>query len=212
LAPESPAGLDHREVREAIRAGFAGEISTSHRTNRLALRNWGKNLGAHLGSSRSTFSGEVGEDPHRKLRSDDWRCHPVNALYVDRLFALAASRGVAVYWVIPPLSPALQSRRERAGSDAAYLDFVRSMQARHPGLTVVDGRHAGYPVAEFNDPTHLNGHGAMAFSHELAAILKRRGPRARWVELPGHRDWPVDVLAEDIDQSRVALEAEAVRR
>ena len=200
------------EIREAIRADLAGETSATHQTNRLALRNWGKNLGAHFNSPGVAPPGELDEEQYAKLRSDEWRCHRVNALYVDRLLALAASRGVAVYWVIPPLSPGLQARRERSGVDAAYLDFVRSMQARHPGLTVVDGRRSGYGAGSFADASHLNGPGAMAFSHELAAILARSGPGPGWVELPRYRDWPTDVPAEDINQSRIALEAETTRR
>ncbi|WP_435010141.1 hypothetical protein P12x_001370 [Tundrisphaera lichenicola] len=200
------------EIREAIVAAFRGNPGPTEQTNRLALRNWGTNRGAHLNSPRTGFDGQVSDELHGKLRSDDWRCHKLNALYIKKLFALAESRGIEVFWVMPPLAPALQARRERSGSDAAYVALARSMQARYPNLTLVDSRGAGYEDAVFADHTHLNGRGAMSFSHELAAILDRRDEQARWVALPRYRDWPTDVRAEDIDQSRMALKAQSALR
>ncbi len=207
-----PSYRDRLEIREAVASALKGEPAPTFATNRLAERNWGVNLGAHLNSPRQTFSGDIPAETHRKLLSDGWKCHKYNALAVDRLLALAGSRGIPVYWLIPPLPPALQGRRERSGVDGAFVAFVRSMQAKHPGVTVVDGRHAGYEDAAFADHTHLNGRGAMTMSHDLAAIVGRPPGPARWVELPRFRDRAPDVRAEDVDQSRLALEAEAARR
>ncbi len=207
-----PSYRDRLEVREALVSALKGETAPTFATNRLALRNWGKNLGAHLNSSREPFSGEVSPAIHKKLLSDGWKCHKVNALYVDRLLALAESRAIPVFWLVPPLSPALQDRRERSGADRDYVALIRSMQAKHPGVTVVDGRHSGYENAVFADHNHLNGRGAVALSHELARIVASPSGPSRWVELPRFRDWPLDVPAEDVDQSRIALEAEAALR
>ena len=213
LRGRSMASLRYRaEIREAVRSALAGQTAPTIRTNRMALRNWTRNLGGHLNSSRPTFSGVIPPQIHQWFGSDDWQCHRVNRLFVDRLLALAESRSIPVFWVIPPLPTELQTRRERSGVDEQFVGFVRSMQARHPGVTVVDGRHAGYESTTFADHTHLNGRGSMALSHELARILCRTGESPRWVDLPRYRDWPTDVPAEDIDQSRLAVEAEAVRR
>jgi hypothetical protein len=201
------------EVREAIRSALDGKTAPTLRTNRIALRNWTINLGGHLNSTKSTFSGEISEQIHQWFRSDDWRCHRVNELYVNRLLALAKSRSIPVLWVIPPLPPPLQERRERSGADAKFVAFVRSMQARHPEVTVVDGRRSGYESAVFFDHTHLNGRGSVAMSRELAAILARPGRRPGWIELPRFRDWPLDVPGEYVDQTTIALdEAETIRR
>ena len=207
-----PSYRDRLEVREAVVSALKGETAPTYATNRLAERNWGKNLGAHLNSSRVSFTGEVTPEIHKKLLSDGWKCHKLNALYVDRLLALAESRGIPVFWLVPPLSPPLQERREHSGSDAAFVAFVRSMQAKHPGVIVVDARHAGYDNSTFADHNHLNGRGAIAMSHELATIVGQAHGQSRWVELARFRDRPLDVPGEDVDQSRIALEAEATRR
>jgi hypothetical protein len=207
-----PSFRDRLEIREAVRSALLGESAPTFATNRLALRNWRVNRGAHLNSSRTPFPGDIGPDVHRKLLSDGWKCHRVNATYVDRLLGLAASHRIPVYWLIPPLPPQLQERRERSGVDAAYLAFVRSMQERHPGLIVVDGRHSSYDDSTFADHTHLNGRGAIAMSGDLATILRATGDRPRWIELPRFVERTRAFSVEDVDQSRVALEAELIRR
>lgn len=200
------------EIREAIRSALRSEPAPTYATNQLAFRNWGRNLGAHLNSSRTTFSGEVSPEILKKLLPEHWKCHRVNETFVDRLFGLAESRKIPVFWLIPPLSPQLQERSEQAGVDAALIAFVRSMHQKHPGVIVVDGRHSGYDASTFADHSHLNGRGAIAMSHDIAAILKQPPGQSRWVDLPRFRDWPLTVPAEDVDQSRIALEAEARRR
>ena len=207
-----PSYRDRVEIREAIRSACAGEVAPTHATNRLAFRNWGVNRGAHLNSSRTPFPGDVDAEIHKKLLSDGWTCHRTNAVYVDRFLALADAHRIPVYWVITPLPPALQERRERSGVDAAYVAFARAMQAKHPGLTVVDGRHSGYGDPAFADHTHLNGRGSIALSRDLAAILAEGGGRARWVALPRFVDRPGSFPVEDVDQSRIALESETARR
>ena len=204
-----PSYRGRLEIREAILASLRGESSATFSTNQLALRNWGINRGAHLNSSRTPFPGEVSPDVHKKLLSDGWKCHRINATYVDKLLGLAETRKVPVFWLIPPLPPQLQERRERSGVDAAYLAFARSMQEKHPGLTVVDGRHSGYDDSTFADHTHLNGRGSIALSRDLAAILER--PAGRWINLPRFVDRPGAYPVEDVDQSRVALEAQAAQ-
>ena len=200
------------EIREAVLHALAGQVAPTIQTNRMALRNWSTNLGNHFNVSSPSFSGEIPAKVLESIGVDKWRCHRINERSIDQLFALAESRSIPVYWIIPPLSPQLQARRESSAVDDHYTDFAKAMLARHPGVTVVDGRHSGYEMTSFSDSTHLNGRGSMAFSHELAAILKRPGGRPRWIDLPRYRDWPIDVPVEDIDQSRVAVEGGAIRR
>ena len=207
-----PSYRDRFEIREAIGSAFRGERAPTYRTNLLALRNWGMNLGAHRNTPKSTFTGQVEPEIHQKLLSDHWQCHRVNAVYVDRLLAMAEKYQIPVYWLIPPLPPEMQTRREQTGVDAAFVAFVRSILVKHPGVIIVDGRRSQYQADTFADHTHLNGRGANALSHELAAILAHPQARERWIELPRFRDWPMDARAEDIEQSRIVLEAEAVRR
>ena len=207
-----PSWRDRLEVREAIRSALLGVPAPTASTNRLALRNWTINRGAHLNSARLAFSGEVRAEVHRNVGSDAWKCHPINAEYVDRFFALAEAHGLPAFWLLPPLSPALQARRERSGVEAAYLAFVRSIRSKHPGLTIIDGRHSSYDDATFADHAHLNGRGSIALSRDLAAILASPGAGGRRVDLPKFADRPGSYPVEYVDQSRLALEAEATRR
>ena len=207
-----PSYRDRTEIREAVRSSLLGESAPTFATNRLALRNWSMNRGAHLNSSRSPFPGDVSPEVHKKLLTEGWKCHRINEIYVEKLMKLAEAHQIPVVWLIPPLPPQLQAARERSGADAAYLKFARSIQARHRGLTVVDGRHSGYDDATFADHTHLNGRGAIGLSRDLALILRSPEGRPRWVDLPRFSDRPGTFSVEDVDQSRVALEVEATRR
>jgi len=207
-----PSYRDRLEIREAIRSSLQGEPAPTFATNRLARRNWSINQGAHLNASRSSFPGDVAPEIHKKLLTEGWKPHRINVLYVDRLLQLAEAHQIPVVWLIPPLPPQLQAAREGSGADRAYLDFVRSMVAKHPRLAVVDGRHSGYDNANFADHTHLNGRGAIAMSRDLAAILRGPESRPRWVDLPRFVDRPGSFPVEDVDQSRVALDREATRK
>jgi hypothetical protein len=207
-----PSYRDRNEIRQAVLSFFHGEIAPNYSTNRLALRNWSVNRGAHVNSPRNQFSGEVSAEIHRKLLSDGWKPHKINTLYVDRLLSLAEAHQIPVYWLIPPLAPELQERREHSGVDDAFVSFVRSMQARHPRVTVVDGRRSGYDASTFADHTHLNPRGAVALSHDLATLIKQGASPERWVSLPRFLDGTSTVPIEDIDETRMAIESGALVR
>src|SRR5262249_32604119 len=118
-----------------------------------------------------------------------------------------------VFWLLPPLHPEVQVRRERFGSDAKYKAFVHKLAARYPNLTVIDGRRAGYPPEALADMTHLNRPGALAFSDAVAARVGEvlSGTlTSNWVDLPRWRDGVVSEIAarvavEDVRQSARAL-------
>jgi hypothetical protein len=80
------------------------------------------------------------------------------------------------------------------------------MQARHPGLTILDGRHANYDPTAFVDTSHLNGPAAAVLSADLATILERdraaEPAPGRWLDLPPYRPHPAEVPLEDFEQSR----------
>ena len=55
---------------------------------------------------------------------------------------------IPVFWLLTPLSPALQALRDQSGAEAGYERFVRSFVERYPRLlTVLDARRGGYPAA-----------------------------------------------------------------
>jgi hypothetical protein len=206
-----PSFRSRHEIRGHLQATLRGEADRLHSINRMCLRNWTVNDGANVAARNPAFHGAVGPETDSKYQTRHFQCHPVNALFVHRLFALAAARGVPVYWLLPPLAPELQARRDQAGSDADFLQFVRSMQAGAAGVTVLDARHSGYDHTLFVDATHLDGQGAQALSRAVADVLRHdlecAGPTAapgpaRWVDLPAYRTAPVEIVLEDIEQSR----------
>lgn len=200
------------EVRGAILAAFRGEDSPMRLINRVCQRNWGVNGGANVAADNPAFTGTVSAEQHKSLLSHLWYCHRVNAAYVRRLLDLTADRGIPVYWLLPPVSPELQARREATGAEAGYLTFVRTFQSRYPHLTVVDGRHSGYDASAFVDATHLDGRGAATLTAELGTILGRADApevarASRWVDLPPYRPDPSPLPLEDVEESRAIVKA-----
>jgi hypothetical protein len=217
LSEVLPTFKSRFEVRANILAALQG-ASTSIRGPIVPWQlNWRKNNGAHLMAKNPSFRGDVNSAPN-DFFLNDWSCDPINAIYLERLLKLAASRDIPVFWLITPICPAAQARQEQIGADAAYARFARAVQSRFPNLVVIDGRHAGYHDSVFFDPTHLDRQGAAAFTIDVASVVGRclRGtpPGMRWIELPVYRDPPVDLAIEDVAQSAIALRqaSERIRR
>jgi hypothetical protein len=205
-----PSFRSRHEIRSNIKAALRGQCDPLGTTNRMCQRNWSLNDGANVAAKNPAFDGGVGPDDDRKYQTQAFRRHRVNAEYIHRLFSLAAVRHIPVYWLLPPLSPQLQARRDRTGAEADFVRFVRSFQTRSANVTVLDARHASYDHTLFVDATHLDGQGAYTLSRDVADILRhdRTGgmrETPRWVVLPAYRDCPVEVALEDLAQSRQAV-------
>ncbi|HEV3122616.1 MAG TPA: hypothetical protein VGY53_11965, partial [Isosphaeraceae bacterium] len=196
------------EIRSVILANLSG-----HRVNifdEIAAhrRNWNLNKGAMV-LPKNPHNLDDADPTNRLLSSEHWQCHIVNAVYLKKLLSLAANRGIPIFWVLPPAIPQVQARRERQGYDAAYVRFVRTVQARYPSLVVLDARHSGYGHTLFTDALHLDHEGAGRLSAQVADALDcslnhhTEGPR--WVSLPTASTAPLDIPLEDLDQSRMAL-------
>jgi hypothetical protein len=205
-------------IRAQIVAALAGDADPRLWSNVLLRRNWSKNAGAHLTVASPTVAG-LTDRQVADLRSDyypRWEVHPANLAGVERFLELAASRGVPVYWVLPPVLPALQAKLSRSGFDTDHEAFLRSFQARYPGLTVLDGRGAVTAPSAFFDANHLAAPGAYAFSLAVGDALRRsrtgRSP-SRWIALGRVRPQPLPEGLEDVEQSALALQKLApVRR
>ena len=204
------------EIRSNLREALRGESPLLGRINRVCARNWRANAGANVATRNPSFRGEVGPDEHKLLHSHLYYCERINAEYVRRLLALTKARGIPVYWLLPPLSPQLQARREQTGAEAGYLQLASASLTANPHLTILDGRHSGYGPEVFVDATHLDSQGASALSLDVAAVLRRdlgvvggagvpARPRPRWVDLPRYRDAPSAIALEDVEQSRTIL-------
>jgi hypothetical protein len=192
------------EIRADVQTALRGESPPPRRNIDAWRRNWRLNHGAHHAPKELRFRGEI--DPgNAELLPAAWQADPVVATYLERFFALAEARKIPVFWLIPPMVPALKARHEQAGTDAAFTRFARRIQARFPHVVVIDGRYAGYPHSLFIDPTHLDCQGAAFFSDDLAPIIGRSldGPATgnRWVALRAFRQRSLDIDLEDVERS-----------
>jgi hypothetical protein len=204
------------EVRSSVLSAFRGQTDRLHEVNRILWRNWTVNEGANVASLHSQYRGELPSDVEATLHPSAFHVNKANLRGIERLLHLAAERGIRVFWLLPPLSPALQSRREASGSEAKFERFVRSSQARYPRVvTVLDARRSAYPPEMFVDATHLGGRGAIALSRVVARAVraelshKDRAPARGWIALEGPHPEPagdLELALEDLDRSRVVLE------
>jgi hypothetical protein len=135
----------------------------------------------------------VAADPANfALFPPQWRCDPINRMYIKKFFALASARNIPVFWVLPPYAPPIQQLREQLGMDATISQFAATLQSRFRGVTVLDARRVGYDQSLFWDRlVHLDDEGSIALSEAIADALGRslggENP-STWVSLPGPRE------------------------
>ena len=202
--------LPSLRCREGLRAWVWAALEGRTNRNRLmmpeALDHWVRNDGAWVVPAMERSPEEI--ERNRRLYPAGWTPDSANAHYVRLFLGLAEAHGVSVYWLMPPVHPALQAASEAAGFDRKHDTFVRALQRKFPNLVVLDGRHSGYDPAVFLDPTHLGREGAFALSQDLGDMLLglRQGqsgsmPPDRWVPLPHYRPRATDprIVAARLD-------------
>ena len=209
------------EIRESVRAWVLGG-SYSNRGEVLAFqRNWRANDGSMVWPRHPEFvhgiRGEVEKMPGSASREwaislypNGWQAaSPSNRAFMLKFFELAEAHEIPVFYVLTPLHPVVQRRREAIGMDESHTRFARALRARFPGVTVVDARHSGYPRWVFMDFIHLDCLGSFEFSDDLADVVNRAldggTDRPRWVAMPAYHGRPPDVPLEDLNQSRLVL-------
>jgi hypothetical protein len=200
-------------IRRNLSAALRGERNDDRQHVPAALRrNLARNGGGVLCPAQPGRTEDLDAWSRRNFPAE-WTCHPVNRAYLRRFLALASSRKIPVFWLLPPVEPALQVRCEASGFDARHEAFVRDVRAEFPEVTVLDARRSAYDRSVFFDPHHLAREGAAAYSADLARevrlALDARASGPGWVELPAYRPAPVELGGplEDLEQSRVALRA-----
>ncbi len=121
------------------------------------------------------YDGKLTAKDVKNLHPHIFYAEKSNAKAIDQFLQLAQDRDIPVYWLLPPISPSLQSAREQSGAESAYENFIRGYQSRYPSiLSILDGRDAGYPAAAFTDATHLNARGALVLSRTVAKVIARK--------------------------------------
>lgn len=203
-----PSIYQRLAIRKSVLDSLRGSPQSLRLGNLQALRNHRQNKGALVGLRNPSYRGGVTGGYQKILVERVFRCCPAEESYLHRFLALAAAHGVRVYWVVMPLTPALQQAREARGVDAEYTRFVRSFR-KYPNLVVIDGRRSGYDHPVFVDACHLDPQGGFVLSSDVAEILRRGRGRGsddvRWVNLPPYRDRPIDVPLENALQSQLAV-------
>lgn len=209
-----PSVKDRLQIRLAIGAALRGDWIDLRGPSLLYAHNKAANDGALVYPPNPAFRGDVAAPFAQAFLPASWAPDPINARYVRRFLALAASRGIRVYWVIPPLSPELQERRDRSGLDVPYTAFIRAMQGEFANLAVLDARKSGFANGVFNDAAHLDGYGAIALSEAVGEVLASADRResSRWVELPSFHASRPERHLPDLKDSEIAVRARGAIR
>ena len=201
-----PSYRTRLELRAWLYSALAGKPATPREEVLTWERNWRVNLGAGL----LPTTVKQGKTRDELMFDMIGVCFPVpgNATYVKRFLDLADAREIPVVWLVPPIAPEVQARRDRHGYDAFFDKLLGKVVEHYPNLTVVDGRKAGYEPGRFVDVSHLDAEGAAVLSEDLADVLRDRldtpptGPRR--VALAPYRPRPLAYPLEDERQSAVA--------
>jgi hypothetical protein len=201
------------EIRGNILSALRGQEITIHKVVSMLSLNWQANVGAQI-NPKSDWPQPP--EPPSEAQPGTWVCDPVNRAFMERFLELAERSGVAVFWIMPPVSPNSQAHLHFWGEEGRYDGFVREIRSRHPSVVVIDGRRSGYDRSVFTDDVHLDRDGAIAYSASLAGCLERyfADPLAfpRVVKLPGYRTTATDVPVEDIVETAYRLATGAVIR
>jgi hypothetical protein len=176
------------EARGAIKNALGGKDGSPRPWVEIVNKIWLEADGAQpMPRGRARPSGE--DALIDGVAPPSWTCGPTDRAFLERFLALAESRKIPVFWLIPPLCPEAHARRARRGSDAAYTAVAREISSRYRDVIVVDARHSGYDDSVHSDHLHLDGLGAEVLSSDLGAVVSgwlasRSGPR--WVDLPAY--------------------------
>jgi hypothetical protein len=210
LAYQLASIKDRFQIRTNVLAALRGKPEALATLTLAYLRNRNRNRGAMIQPPNPGYHGEIAPPYYVHFVPESWSCNSVNARFIQRFLDLAASRGILVYWVLPPYCPELFAERQRRGLDVKFEAFVRHWQSRYPNVVVLDAERSQYGPEAFNDASHLSRPGACALSADIGELARTRtkasaGPL--WVQLPKYRDRPPSVAVEDLAVSANQIHA-----
>lgn len=175
----------------AARRSPAGGVGARSFAERL-MDGWLTHQGAEIHQADGRFDGRMEPELERRVYSGVWRVNPAFDGYFRRTAALAAAHEIPVFWLVSPIAPEAQRRRDDLGLDAAHSRNLRAILARTRNVTVLDARHAGFTADTFVDSCHLNSEGSERLTSAVARAVETclrdrrpqgRPPEGRWVAL-----------------------------
>jgi hypothetical protein len=201
-----PSIKDRGEIRAGTLAALQGKRTEDRDAIGAFLRNWSVNDGAQPISKLSQLA--PSDAWFKDVYPSHWKCHPVNAIYIERFLELASSHQIKVFWLLPPYRHAFQELCEKNGVDHDFERGIRRVLSRFPSVVVLDGRKAAYPDSVYGgDPIHLDFEGATAFTEDVAVMIKecltKKRSESRWLAMPDYRERPRHPSVEDLNQSRM---------
>jgi hypothetical protein len=182
-------GLPSFRYRQSLKAVLIHRAGPDN-SARDRLQTWANLRGAELPTPDGSFDGTMEPALEARMVSQPWRVEAVFERYFRRLTDLAGARGVAVVWIVAPIAPEAQARRDALGLDDLHTRNLHAIHARMPEVVVLDARHAAFRASDFLDPVHLNARGAAKLSAAVADVIAEtlgghEGPN--WVELAAQR-------------------------
>jgi hypothetical protein len=171
LAKALPSYRARLEIRKLIVPPRGVDLHSRSEALRLA-DHWTAERGSNVAGNHGAFDGTVTEADHQTLLSDRFWCNRNNRHSLTAFLDEAKAQGISVYWLLPPVSPAVQARRDSSGAEAKHLSFVESLTSRYPNVTILNFQHAGFAATDFVDPRHMTGDAAIRLTRQVARLVK----------------------------------------
>jgi len=171
LAQALPSYRARLEIRKLIVPPKGFDLLSRSESLRLAAH-WTAERGSNVAGGHGAFDGTVTEEEQKTLLSDRFWCDRNNRRHLTAFLDEARARRIAVYWLLPPVSPAVQTRRDASGAEAKHLAFVEGLTSRYPNVTILNFQHAGFSATDFVDPRHMTGDAAIRLTRQVAERVK----------------------------------------
>jgi hypothetical protein len=170
--------LHYRQtIRGLVRDGAGDDRSSKF------LHDWALGRGMERRLPDGRYDGRMEPALERSVYSSPWLVHSLFEEYTRHTVRLAARYGATVFWVMPPIAPGAQARRESLGLDDLHTRNLQVIASWSPGLIVLDGRRLGVPDSGFFDSCHLNTVGAEVLTASIAHAIARPSETPAWVTL-----------------------------
>ncbi len=176
LGSAFPSCRSRLEIRRDVLAALRGSVDPALAEVARGRAERANRRGSVVAAPDPSFR-DRREPDIRAASASWWTPQRENLAALRRLLALAESRGIAVWWVTPALSPGERDRGNRSGVTAAYRRLLDRLQAEFPALIVLDSSGLELDGSVFRDPLHLDGRGALALTDAVGRAMQSPGPR-----------------------------------